>query len=241
MDEQTGAFFVTDEPAPVPASDEPILMGAPPVVEDATEYDFAGAPPVDAPAMEPPLVEAAADDVFFAGPPPPVSYDNAPAMLIPEDVPQPSDADPFGAPVIIAPSSTMDGAEFPPAVVVEPVEKEESPMTKWNNEWQVILKERKDAENAAKAEQVEAARLELENFQKQRETKRETRMAKNRSDEQSKLEAMEADLENDNSWQKAVKLVDFQQDSVEGGSDVSRMRDVMITLKNDATRAVALA
>jgi hypothetical protein len=66
-------------------------------------------------------------------------------------------------------------------------------------------------------------------------------MAKNRSDEQQKLEDMEADLENDNSWQRVVKMVELQQDSVEGMRDSKRMIDVLIKMKNDPERAVALS
>merc|ERR1712038_313052 len=114
-------------------------------------------------------------------------------------------------------------------------------MSVWNNEWQVILKERKDEENASKAAAVEAAEAELATFQAGRETKRETRMTKNRGDEQDKLEAIEADLENDNSWQRVVKMVELNQDSAEGSQDCGRMRDVLIFLKNDSDRAAILA
>ena len=113
-------------------------------------------------------------------------------------------------------------------------------MQKFNAEWQEILKERKDEENAKKAELVEAARVSMENFQKERENKRETRMAKNREDEQAKLEAIEADLENDNSWQRVCKMVELTHDGAEDGQDVKRMRDVMILLKNEPARAAAV-
>merc|ERR1712157_431545 len=157
----------------------------------------------------------------------------------------PPSSDPFAAP----PSDFPPSGEYAPPVegdsmalpAPEPQEEEISPMAKWNQEWQVILRERKDAENAKKAEQVETARAELETFQNERYARRENRMAKNRTEEQNKLEAMEADLENDNSWQRVVKLVDLQQDSIDGGRDIGRMRDVMIMLKNDPQRAAVLA
>lgn len=116
-----------------------------------------------------------------------------------------------------------------------------SPMQKWNDEWQVTLQARKDEENARKGELVEAARVALEQFQAERELKREAKMTKNREDEQAKLEAIEADLENDNSWQRVCKLVELSHDSTKSAQDVKRMRDVMIFLKNDKAKAVALA
>ena len=144
----------------------------------------------------------------------------------------------------------------PPAVVVEDVLEEEvtmaataptsasneiSPMTAWNNGWQVTLKERKDAENALKAQHVQVAEESLSVFAVERESKREMRMQKNRADEQDKLEAIEADLENDNSWQMVVKMVELNQDNAEEAVDCARMRDVLIFMKNDTDRASILA
>lgn len=116
-----------------------------------------------------------------------------------------------------------------------------SPMAKWNEEWQELLKQRKDEENARKAELVETARVALEQFAAEREQRREAKMAKNREDEQAKLEAIEADLENDNSWQKVCKMVELSHDSTAKAQDVKRMRDILILLKNETSRAEALS
>uniref|UniRef100_A0A7R9VTD9 Clathrin light chain n=1 Tax=Pseudictyota dubia TaxID=2749911 RepID=A0A7R9VTD9_9STRA len=239
MDDQTADFFnppSEDAPAPPPAEgeaillgppadDEPILMGPPPTEDDAAP-DFA-APPADSGFI---------GDVDEGSP-----DANPPAVLVPEP---PAEETAFAAP----PPETAGEEPFEAGAAAEdsllpepePEEKGPSPMQKWNDEWQVTLKERKDAENAAKAEAVEAARVELEKFQAERDARRETRMAKNRADEQDKLEAIEADLENDNSWQRVVKLVELTHDTVEGAADVHRMRDVMITLKNEPARATVL-
>jgi hypothetical protein len=143
--------------------------------------------------------------------------------------------------VMILGAPTEEPVPFETNVV--PVSSEppqESPMAKWNREFQEVLKDREE-ENAAKASHLEQARKDLEEFQAQREKKKEARMAKNRSDEQQKLEDMEADLENDNSWQRVVKMVELQQDSVDGMRDSKRMIDVLIKMKNDPERAVALS
>jgi len=116
-----------------------------------------------------------------------------------------------------------------------------SPMSAWNDEWQVTLRQRKDEENDAKGNQIELAQNDLTAFQAEREAKRESKAQKNRSDEQDKLEAIEADLENDNSWQRVVKMVELSHDSAEGSADCARMRDVLIFLKNDTDRAAILA
>ena len=65
-------------------------------------------------------------------------------------------------------------------------------------------------------------------------------MTKNREEEQAKLEAIEADLENDNSWQRVCKMIELSHDSTAKSEDVKRMRDVLILLKNEPTRAEAL-
>ena len=115
-----------------------------------------------------------------------------------------------------------------------------SAMHKWNEAWQETLKARKEEENARKAELVEQSRVDLEAFRAEREQKREARMSTNRTEEQEKLEAIEADLENDNSWQRVCKLVDMSHDNKTAAEDVKRMRDVMILLKNEPARATAL-
>lgn len=116
-----------------------------------------------------------------------------------------------------------------------------SPMQEFNEEWQKILLERKEEENSKKGQFVTDAEGAMKTFQDQRETKREAKMATNRSDEQEKLEAIEADLENDNSWQRVCKMVELTHDSADDGADVKRMRDVMILLKNEPNRATVLA
>ena len=120
------------------------------------------------------------------------------------------------------------------------VSAEPTPMAKWNDEWQTTLLTRKDEENATKAATVEKAREDIEKFQAEREKRRESRMAKNRSDEQDKLEAIEADLENDNSWQRVVKMIELNQDSSDGAVDTGRMKDVLVLLKNEPKMADAL-
>ena len=191
----------------------------------------------------PPDMGYSGGEEAFAAPPATMDAFAAPPDSMDAFAAPPATMDAFAAPPggmdAYAPAEPMGDAALPEPVPQE--SSEPSPMAKWNQEWQVILKERKDAENALKAEKVEDARKELDAFNAEREMKRESRMAKNRTAEQSKLEAMEEDLENDNSWQRVVKLVELQQDTIEGGGDISRMRDVLIMLKNDAQRAAILA
>lgn len=144
--------------------------------------------------------------------------------------------------VFLMPSGSGDftGGEEMPAPESSALTTTPSAMHKWNEEWQETLKARKEEENARKAELVEQSRIDLETFRAEREQKREARMSTNRTEEQEKLEAIEADLENDNSWQRVCKLVDMSHDNKTAAEDVKRMRDVMILLKNEPARATAL-
>jgi Clathrin light chain len=220
MDDDDNFFAV--EPsmeAPAEDGDAPILLGdAPPADDGAPATSFVG--------------DFNETDNAFAGPP----DDGADAFA--DDGMGAFACPPDGAIILGGPPAVEDGdeeEETTPAVPAGP-----SPMQKWNDEWQEDLMTRKDQENAKKAEFLEGARVALENFQKERELKREAKMAKNREDEQAKLEAIEADLENDNSWQKVCKLVELSHDSKDEAEDVKRMRDALIYLKNDPARAEVL-
>jgi len=206
-----GGFTLLGD-APAPPSDPAPFVGD---VTEAPPADMGfAAEPVDAGFAAPPAEYEAPDDAFAAPPA--------------ED-----------APIILAPPAPEGGVEVE-TTEEEPESSEPSAMQKWNAEWQETLSVRKDEENAKKAEMVEAARLSMETFNKDRETKREARMSKNREDEQAKLEAIEADLENDNSWQRVCKMVELSHDGVESAEDVKRMRDSLILLKNEPSRAATV-
>jgi hypothetical protein len=117
---------------------------------------------------------------------------------------------------------------------------EPTPMQKWNDEWNITLVQRKEEETIQKVEHETLAAASMDNFNKARETKREQKMSTNREDEQAKLEAIEADLENDNSWQRVCKMVELSHDGEQDGADVKRMRDVMILLKNEPVKAATV-
>lgn len=195
------------------------------------EFNDFAAPPADAPiVLGPPADDAGMD--FAAAP----ADDQFVGTV---------DETPAAEPVILmgAPEGVVEDGDDED----EPVEEEAvvpagpSAMQKFNEEWQQVLLERKDEENAKKALFVKEAEEAMKTFSEQRETKREAKMATNRSDEQEKLEAIEADLENDNSWQRVCKMVELTHDSADDGADVKRMRDVMILLKNEPNRALVLA
>ena len=222
MDEQTADFFTPPE-----ADDQYAAFAAPPTGGDDGDAFY--------------------DDESGAAlfnPPPEVGADsnNEPAPIIlgaPAGDFEPATA-PTGAGVENVEDDDEDDLPAPTTGFSSSSSGEPTPMQKWNDEWQQTLLVRKDDENTKKASDVETARAEIEAFQAEREKRREARMVKNRSEEQDKLEAIEADLENDNSWQKVVKMIELNQDSSEGAENTGRMRDVLVLLKNEPQRAEGL-
>jgi hypothetical protein len=219
--------FAMPPPEDFPVEDAPVLLGdggeEQPGFAAPQEPDDFAAPPMDAyvPPHDDYLGQIDETGALASGEEP---------ILLGEAPPPPEDG------------NTVD--DFAAAIIAPPPQEEEpsgpSPMQIWNEQWQELLLQRKDEDNVKKAEYVEAARAEMETFLAQREQKREARMAKNREDEQEKLEAIEADLENDNSWQRVCKMVDLSHDATQDAVDVKRMRDTLIFLKNDTAKAVEL-
>jgi Clathrin light chain len=212
---------------PPPEGDAPIVLGPPPPTDDYG--DFAAATPAEygdfaaAPADYGDFAAAPVDYGDYSAPPPAAADGGEPFYV--------GDVNEANAP-------NEDTAGDDSALVVS---NEPTPMQIWNSEWQATLLARKEEENARKAEFVEEARIAMETFSRERALKREATGAKNREDEQATMEAIEADLENDHSWQRVCKLVELQAETTDKSQDVKRMRDVMIFLKNETTKAVALS
>jgi hypothetical protein len=198
--------------------DEDNAFAAPP-----SDYvsDFTG----DAPIVLGPPDDYDGDNLGFAAPPPEEFVGTVDEVLIM--------APPKGEDAYVLEEASEQAQQI---VAIEP-----SAMAKFNEAWQQTLVERKDEENSFKAEYIAKAEETLKNFAAQREQKRENKMKANRADEQGKLEAIEADLENDNSWQKVCKMVELNLESQTDSADIKRMRDVLIVLKNDTQKATLLA
>jgi hypothetical protein len=221
--EEEGFTFLGEAEAPA-ADDAAAFVGD---VQDATDgmeaMGFAAAPDGgdDDLGMEYAGFASAPDDDDDDGM---MGFADAPIVL--GGPPPPSE----DAPIIMGLEPAADEEEAKPE---EP--KLASAMAKFNAEWQETLAQRKDEENDAKVEMEAAAKAFMDEFQAKREAKRDAKLARNREDEQAKLEDIEADLENDNNWQRVSKMVDLTQDgSIEDNEDTKRMRDVFILLKNEA-------
>ena len=206
-----GDPFGSEDSAPVGSSDGFPMPEPPAGMGDPISSDegYVGGGSDDFMAVNDPAPPASnsnpADDFAAAPPPPPPVATSSPS----------SSSEPFPAPVSPAKSSS------PPL----------DAMAAWNEEWSTKLAARKDAEDAAKAAAIAQASSDASHFDLARSKAREATSLKNRNEEQVKLEALEADLESVNPWERVVKLVDIQQDKE--GPDLSRMRSILIQLKNE--------
>ncbi len=108
---------------------------------------------------------------------------------------------------------------------------------KFTREWNMQFRERceaKDKEAMEKKQEIlKAAREELLAWSEQRKDKCQKKAEMNREEEAKYLESIKADMECANPWERVAKLVDM---SAEGEHDMSRMKQVMIRMKNDAAK-----
>lgn len=160
--------------------------------------------------------------------------------------------DPFG----------MDGGEEEEAVADEPVadagfggdfgaeETEDAPLPdlggvsepmaksnklqEWEEQHTAMLTQKRDAARAAKEDQRDAAKKEIEQFYTDRNERIAKGKSKNRSDEQNFLEEMASTMEFGTPWEKVNKLVDLQAVTGKAGeSNTERMRNLLIQLKHE--------
>ncbi|KAG5176117.1 clathrin light chain-domain-containing protein [Tribonema minus] len=158
-----------------------------------------------------------------------------------EDYQQQQDAGQYGS---------LDGDEMNPAEdgsnghmafqgMPAPEEVADNALTRFMGEWEAKLKEKAQAEEAAKQQALQAARGDHDKFFAERELKKETRMNSNRTQEQVFLEQLESDLESENPWERIVSLVDTQAEPSGPFKDTSRIKTMIIQLKNDPIHASA--
>jgi len=107
-----------------------------------------------------------------------------------------------------------------------------SPMEKWNRDWQKTIRDRKNAENDAMAELVKSAQIHMDEFKREKEASKLSRVERNAQVENEMLEEMERQLEGDNPWKRVYSLVDFSSEGV--GDDSSRMKDILTWLESSS-------
>lgn len=97
-------------------------------------------------------------------------------------------------------------------------------------QWEQSLLQKAAAETQVAKEAKAKAEREMNQFLQERETVKEAKQVSNRMEEQTRMEKMVADLENENPWERVMSLID-KNTSKKDGPPVERMKQLFIQLK----------
>ncbi|XP_053976664.1 clathrin light chain isoform X2 [Hylaeus anthracinus] len=134
-------------------------------------------------------------------------------------------------------------SQTPPATEVltkpPPVKEEPEKIRKWREEQKARLEEKDAEEEKKKEEWREAARKELEEWYKHHaEAISKTKTTNRNAEKQFVAEADE--VEPGTEWERIAKLCDFNPKSSRTSKDVSRMRSIILQLKQTPPAPVSL-
>ncbi|KAK1121842.1 hypothetical protein K0M31_010152 [Melipona bicolor] len=171
---------------------------------------------------------------------PPVAM-SAPAMVSNTDVGPGGDAegsfeiiDAIGQPPETQALPVIETASKP-----APVKEEPEKIRKWREEQKARLEEKDAEEEKKKEEWREAARKELEEWYKHHaEAISKTKTTNRNAEKQFVAEADE--VEPGTEWERIAKLCDFNPKSSRTSKDVSRMRSIILQLKQTPPAPVSL-
>ncbi|XP_031630248.1 clathrin light chain isoform X5 [Contarinia nasturtii] len=129
-------------------------------------------------------------------------------------------------------SNTSEGA--PANSVNPPVREEPEKIKKWREEQQTRLEEKDREEEKKKLELRDQAKKELEDWYKNHgeaisKTKASNRESAKNAEKQFVAET--AEIEPGTEWERIAKLCDFNPKSSKSSRDVSRMRSIILQLK----------
>jgi len=113
---------------------------------------------------------------------------------------------------------------------VDQLRQEPESLRKWREEQKTRLEELDNASRAAEAEWKEKARKELEDWHLHQNEQMEKNKANNRASEEAFLAECDGDSPG-SEWERVARLCDFNPKTNKQAKDVSRMRSVLISLK----------
>ncbi|XP_066572670.1 clathrin light chain B isoform X4 [Amia ocellicauda] len=113
---------------------------------------------------------------------------------------------------------------------VDQQRQEPESLRKWREEQKARLEELDSASKAAETEWKEKAKKELEDWHVRQNEQMEKNKANNRASEEAFLKECDEDTPG-SEWERVARLCDFNPKTNKQSKDVSRMRSVLITLK----------
>ncbi|XP_028815512.1 clathrin light chain B isoform X2 [Denticeps clupeoides] len=125
-------------------------------------------------------------------------------------------------------NGTADG--YAAIAQVDQLRQEPESLRKWREEQKTRLEQLDAASKASEAEWKEKARKELEEWHVHQSDQLEKNKANNRASEEAFLKDSEEDGPG-SEWEKVARLCDFNPKTNKQCKDVSRMRSVLISLK----------
>ncbi|KAG7518085.1 clathrin light chain B isoform X3 [Solea senegalensis] len=109
--------------------------------------------------------------------------------------------------------------------------QEPESLRKWREEQKTRLEALDTASKAAEAEWKEKAKKELEDWHVHQAEQMEKNKANNRASEEAFLADSDGDSPTGTEWERVARLCDFNPKTNKQAKDVSRMRSVLISLK----------
>lgn len=141
--------------------------------------------------------------------------------------------DAFGSAVVdgfsAAPAPVVESTPAPAPVYSLPKEEPEK-IRKWREEQKLRLEKKDEEEEKKKQEMKENARKELEEWYRHHKEAIEKTRAANRNAEKE-LVAQPTEMEPGQEWERIAKLCDFNPKASRNSKDVSRMRSIILQLK----------
>jgi len=108
---------------------------------------------------------------------------------------------------------------------------EASPLYKFNQKRREVIEEQDRESDRKRRETTDKAKTTLASFYQERQQKIGGSQKQNRVDQESLIESLKPNTAG-NTWEKVLRLVDLEQKA--DRKDTSRMRQVMLSMKNTA-------
>jgi len=164
--------------------------------------------------------------------------ENAPISVSHNDFGVTDDVNPFLQDAVKNTAPVMEGKDIyagMQTLIIKKDQEEPEFMRIWREEQQERLRKKDEAETTAMDELKQQAKQELEDWYKRYETQLEKTKSTNREDE-TKYENNEMNhIEPGSEWERVAKHCDFSAKAPGHTKDVSRMRSIMLQLKQNQT------
>lgn len=147
---------------------------------------------------------------------------------------KPAQADPFQMEQMASATEEISSDPYASVSGVDAMANEPEKITRWREEQKLRLETKDAEEDQKKAEWKELAKKELEDWYKQREEQLTKTIANNKVNDKAtlaELAALREKSDTDGEWERIHKLCDFNPKANKNTKDVSRMRSILLQLK----------